>query len=907
MRLFGLSRLTSAGALPLAFDLQLDGALSATPLYIGVHHVPDALSSSAPSILAAERAARGHAPLLTRHNDEERAARKGVASLCPAGIKNKQTTAGVRSRGKGVAAVWDAICESRGGRAQNNNAGMAAVAEQYKAAAVTTAATTPRLLDDGTALEFAGGGSCVAASLVPLAPLVRGYPKEVRLDMPSRDLLTSAVRLSPPDPGKQSLAHDIVARLSSGVPAGRVESGGGRRKETGGGGLGVDDSSRAVVAARGGVRGGKALSAVREGVAEEANTCDTPTMQHGDTGTGAKGSQAVEMRGRAPIRSHQARFRGGGHKPEIRKPEYISSFTTYSARQLHYCLLIQKMMRGWLTRRRLRSIIAPPPSPHLLTRNQQVASCAGRHGVTHGHRRSMEHPRRATHAAMRVHSVVRAQSWMTEHTWQSSAETARAREAGDSDAITPPAESVTGTGDGATVRPTLPSEEVSVCLRVTVLGAAPAASLASGGGVRAAGTPAVQAAPACAHPLSVTAEKIKFKVPAAVGDVPLAVTHNGLMLHDPVLPDGGSLRDAEQVTLGLAALQAAFPSHCMELGGGGKRGGGRRGAVPESLNSPNGDAALLDACVNTYRTRGLPYHDPAYRCAVYTDVYMHDTRVPEGQGGREHPRTFFQVFEWDLTKPLHRHLLRNGVLAQVRLTTLAGDSAAIDKIHPLRNAFLLPGQAHMAVSIHELPRCDIAVRAQRPGRAQRVHLCVHRRGAPRRLLLQPLSGAVPRRGPARPRRCPRAFRRAAAAPGAGACAWLAMQLSLGRILLRLHATGPRHRGKWGWRRPHPLGLQGSRHHAAVPGAPESRCRQVCVCVCVCVCVRACVRACVCVCVPLKVTDKRDDGSARTESKEARLQEGQGSAGWAAKWRTQCSRFALTKPPADFSRELAHLV
>ena len=58
MRLFGLSRLTSAGALPLAFDLQLDGALSATPLYIGVHHVPDASSSSAPSILAAERAAR---------------------------------------------------------------------------------------------------------------------------------------------------------------------------------------------------------------------------------------------------------------------------------------------------------------------------------------------------------------------------------------------------------------------------------------------------------------------------------------------------------------------------------------------------------------------------------------------------------------------------------------------------------------------------------------------------------------------------------------------------------------------------------------------------------------------------------------------------------------------------------
>ena len=39
MRLFGLSRLTSAGALPLAFDLQLDGALfPRLPEYLPMEH-----------------------------------------------------------------------------------------------------------------------------------------------------------------------------------------------------------------------------------------------------------------------------------------------------------------------------------------------------------------------------------------------------------------------------------------------------------------------------------------------------------------------------------------------------------------------------------------------------------------------------------------------------------------------------------------------------------------------------------------------------------------------------------------------------------------------------------------------------------------------------------------------------
>ena len=46
----------------------------------------------------------------------------------------------------------------------------------------------------------------------------------------------------------------------------------------------------------------------------------------------------------------------GGMSPirEVKKPQYISSFTNYSARQLQSTLYMQKMARGFMVRRKIR-------------------------------------------------------------------------------------------------------------------------------------------------------------------------------------------------------------------------------------------------------------------------------------------------------------------------------------------------------------------------------------------------------------------------------------------------------------------------------------------------------------------------------------------------------------------------
>jgi hypothetical protein len=187
------------------------------------------------------------------------------------------------------------------------------------------------------------------------------------------------------------------------------------------------------------------------------------------------------------------------------------------------------------------------------------------------------------------------------------------------------------------------------------------------------------------HPLTALEDKMKLVIPSAACDLPLVVTVDGIEPSDPETQ--------------LAALRAALP-HCSSVW--------RTEVARQKLRDKGGEIAkdearLVDKCAQEYRARGLAYRDAAYLALAWTDVYMEEPRDESG-GKVSYPKSYYEVHEWDLTSEAHRAILRNVLVAQIRLGSLSDSS-----IQPLCNAYLLPASASTAITITQGSRTDMSL------------------------------------------------------------------------------------------------------------------------------------------------------------------------------------------------------
>ena len=103
-------------------------------------------------------------------------------------------------------------------------------------------------------------------------------------------------------------------------------------------------------------------------------------------------------------------------------------------------------------------------------------------------------------------------------------------------------------------------------------------------------------------------------------------------------------------------------------------------------NRPVYERSLLcDAAAAQYQRIGRAYYDLAYQTRVYTEVAptlkLDSGTIPPAQ------THFFEVHEWDLLNATHRQLLRNALVAQVRLVQLR-ENVGYFFTHPLRNVYV---------------------------------------------------------------------------------------------------------------------------------------------------------------------------------------------------------------------------
>jgi len=98
-------------------------------------------------------------------------------------------------------------------------------------------------------------------------------------------------------------------------------------------------------------------------------------------------------------------------------------------------------------------------------------------------------------------------------------------------------------------------------------------------------------------------------------------------------------------------------------------------------------AVLLDGCVEQYSLRGQAYWDVTYQTRVYSEIHM-EAPVPQLNGPAMMPAFFFEVHEWDPFNAQHRQLVRNCLVAHLRLTQMR-DKVGNKFVHPLCNVYLL--------------------------------------------------------------------------------------------------------------------------------------------------------------------------------------------------------------------------